>query len=48
MDAFFYLAAPIQSEEPTSQSPTTEGPEVFVDWDSTFGYVGVHSGCVIA
>ena len=48
MDAIFYLAAPIPSEEPSFQSHV-EGTEVFVDEDSTFasGYVG-HSGCIVA
>nr|WBU87305.1 pheromone precursor [Ganoderma boninense] len=49
MDAFAYLAAPIPPQEstPESSSSPSEVPEVFVDQD-TFGFVGVHSGCVIA
>lgn len=51
MDAFVYLAAPIPSSEPTPSSPASsspsEVPEVFVNQD-TFGYIGVHSGCIIA
>ena len=48
MVAFIYLTAPIPSEEPVSiSSSSSEIPEVIVDQD-TFGYIGVHSGCIIA
>ncbi|PIL30351.1 hypothetical protein GSI_07536 [Ganoderma sinense ZZ0214-1] len=40
MDAFYYLSAPIPSQEPTSESSSpSEVLEVFVDQD-TFGFIG--------
>ena len=45
MDAFFVIASPIQTDEPTSSS-VEEIEETFVDQDSLSN--SYHSGCVIA